>query len=87
MTARHSFPAGTIHRLTVKSDLLKGNLLDDPTERVIDVASAIGWDEEVEWDSQYRELYGGHTEAPDAAGADCSAPVPSAELDDVDPLS
>lgn len=37
MTARHSFPAGTIHRLTVKSDLLRGNLLDDPTERVIDV--------------------------------------------------
>lgn len=49
-----------------------------------DMASAIGWDEEEEWNSQYRELYGGSTQSVDATGTG-SSPVPT--LDDIDPLS
>lgn len=30
-------PRGTVHRLTIESNVLKGNLLGDPTERIIDV--------------------------------------------------
>lgn len=37
MTARHSHPAGTVHRLFVESKLLEGNLLGDPTRRAADV--------------------------------------------------
>lgn len=37
MTARHDHPAGTLHRITVQSELLQDNLLGDPSERVIDV--------------------------------------------------
>ena len=44
MTARHEFPAGTVHRMTVTSELLKGNLLGDPHERAIDVYTPHGHD-------------------------------------------
>lgn len=37
MTARHSHPAGTVHRLFVECKLLEDNLLGDPTRRAIDV--------------------------------------------------
>ncbi len=37
MTARHNHPAGTLTRIHVESDLLKGNFLDDPHVRAIDV--------------------------------------------------
>lgn len=30
-------PRGTVHRLTIESKVLKGNLLGDPTDRIIDV--------------------------------------------------
>ncbi|MFW6300121.1 MAG: alpha/beta hydrolase [Oceanicaulis sp.] len=44
MTARHAYPAGIVHRITVRSELLKGNLLGDPAERVIDVYVPHGHD-------------------------------------------
>src|SRR3954468_12083519 len=37
-------PAGTIHRLTVDSEVLKGNLLGDPTRRIVDVYVPNGHD-------------------------------------------
>jgi S-formylglutathione hydrolase FrmB len=37
MRRDHGVPRGTVHRLTIDSQVLKGNLLGDPTERVIDV--------------------------------------------------
>lgn len=37
MTARHNHAAGTLTRIHVSSDLLKGNFLDDPHVRAIDV--------------------------------------------------
>jgi len=33
----NSIPRGTVHRLTVESQVLKGNLLGDPPDRVVDV--------------------------------------------------
>ena len=44
MTRRATHPAGTVTRITVQSELLEGNLLDDPTERVIDVYVPHGHD-------------------------------------------
>lgn len=37
MKKDHSIPAGTVHRLWIDSDTLKGNMLGDPTRRMIDV--------------------------------------------------
>jgi hypothetical protein len=37
-------PAGTVHRLTLDSEALKGNLLGDPTNRIIDVYVPHGHD-------------------------------------------
>lgn len=37
MRRDHGVPRGTVHRLTIDSQVLKGNLLGDPTERLIDV--------------------------------------------------
>ena len=39
-----SHPAGTLHRLTFDSALLAGNLLGDPTERIVDVYVPQGQD-------------------------------------------
>lgn len=39
-----SAPAGTVHRLTVESSAMKGNLLGDPTERIVDVYVPHGHD-------------------------------------------
>ncbi|MBU6473331.1 MAG: enterochelin esterase, partial [Alphaproteobacteria bacterium] len=39
-----SAPAGTVHRLTLESKVLEGNLLRDPTERIIDVYVPHGHD-------------------------------------------
>jgi S-formylglutathione hydrolase FrmB len=39
-----SAPAGTVHRLTLDSALLKGNLLGDPTVRLVDVYVPAGHD-------------------------------------------
>lgn len=44
MTRRTTHPAGTVTRITVQSKLLEGNLLGDPTERVIDVYVPHGHD-------------------------------------------
>jgi len=44
MTRRTPHPAGTVTRLTVSSKLLEGNLLGDPTARVIDVYIPHGHD-------------------------------------------
>lgn len=44
MTRRTTHPAGTVTRITVQSRLLEGNLLGDPTERVIDVYVPHGHD-------------------------------------------
>lgn len=41
---RTSHPAGTIHRLMVESQALKGNLLGDPTTRIVDVYVPHGHD-------------------------------------------
>jgi len=37
MRQDYSVPEGTVHRRRVKSELLRGNLLGDPAERIIDV--------------------------------------------------
>lgn len=37
MRKDRTYPAGSLHRLTFESTLLAGNLLGDPTERVVDV--------------------------------------------------
>src|ERR1700748_3768800 len=37
-------PAGTVHRLTLDSEALKGNLLGDPTRRIVDVYVPHGHD-------------------------------------------
>lgn len=37
MRKDHGFPRGTVHRLTLDSNVLKDNLLADPAERLIDV--------------------------------------------------
>jgi hypothetical protein len=37
-------PQGTVHRLTVESEALKGNLLGDPTRRIVDVYIPAGHD-------------------------------------------
>ena len=37
-------PAGTVHRLVIDSQVLAGNLLGDPTLRVIDVYVPAGHD-------------------------------------------
>jgi len=37
-------PAGTVHRFVVQSEVLKGNLLGDPTDRVVDVYIPAGHD-------------------------------------------
>src|SRR5215813_9919435 len=39
-----SIPAGTVHRLTLDSQVLAGNLLGDPTRRVVDVYVPHGHD-------------------------------------------
>lgn len=44
MTARHGYPAGTLTRIFVHSDLLKGNFLGDPHVRGIDVWTPHGLD-------------------------------------------
>lgn len=42
MRKDHGIPRGTVHRLTIDSDVLKGNLLGDPSERLIDVYMPAG---------------------------------------------
>src|ERR671921_125164 len=37
MRKNSALPRGVVHRLTIESAVLKGNLLGDPTERLIDV--------------------------------------------------
>src|SRR5205823_15047755 len=37
MRKDHKIPRGAVHRLTIESSVLEGNLLDDPTDRLIDV--------------------------------------------------
>ncbi len=37
-------PMGTIHRLVGESEVLKGNILGDPTARVVDVYVPAGHD-------------------------------------------
>ncbi len=37
-------PAGTVHRLTVVSELLAGNLFGDPATRIVDVYVPAGSD-------------------------------------------
>src|SRR5258708_36514078 len=37
-------PHGTVHRLTIKSDVLKTNMLGDPTTRLVDVYVPAGSD-------------------------------------------
>ena len=37
-------PAGVVHRLTVASEVLRGNLLGDPTDRIVDVYVPAGRD-------------------------------------------
>jgi enterochelin esterase-like enzyme len=44
MKRDHSAPTGTVHRLTLDSTVLKGNLLGDPTTRIIDVYTPHGHD-------------------------------------------
>jgi len=44
MRKDHATPAGTLHRLTVESSVLKSNLLGDPTERRIEVYVPHGHD-------------------------------------------
>ncbi|HVZ90635.1 MAG TPA: alpha/beta hydrolase-fold protein [Rhizomicrobium sp.] len=44
MRKDHNAPAGAVHRLTLDSQILKGNLLGDPTERIIDVYVPAGHD-------------------------------------------
>ncbi len=44
MRTRATTPAGTVHRLTLDSKALKGNLLGDPTQRIIDVYVPHGHD-------------------------------------------
>lgn len=44
MKPDHSTPAGTLHRLTLESKVLDGNLLRDPTTRIIDVYVPHGMD-------------------------------------------
>jgi hypothetical protein len=44
MRKDHSIPAGTVHRLWIDSDVLKGNLLGDPSRRMIDVYVPHGHD-------------------------------------------
>ncbi|MGE0008311.1 MAG: alpha/beta hydrolase [Parvibaculaceae bacterium] len=44
MRTDHGGRRGTVHRLTIDSSLLQGNLLDDPTERIIDVYVPAGHD-------------------------------------------
>lgn len=44
MRKDHNTPAGTTHRLTLDSAVLKGNLLGDPAERIIDVYVPHGHD-------------------------------------------
>ncbi len=44
MTARHGYPAGTLTRIFIDSDLLKGNFLGDPHVRAIDVWTPHGHD-------------------------------------------
>jgi len=44
MRRDHSKPTGTVHRLTLESSVLKGNLLGDPIERTIDVYVPAGHD-------------------------------------------
>src|SRR6478735_8916191 len=39
-----STPSGTLHRLTVDSQVLKSNLLGDPTHRIVDVYLPDGHD-------------------------------------------
>jgi enterochelin esterase-like enzyme len=44
MKRDRSAPSGAVHRLTLESGVLKGNLLGDPTERIIDVYVPAGHD-------------------------------------------
>lgn len=44
MRKDHSIPAGTVHRLWIESNVLKGNLLGDPARRLIDVYVPHGHD-------------------------------------------
>ena len=44
MRKNSTTPAGQVHRITVASDVLQGNLLGDPTERLIDVYIPAGHD-------------------------------------------
>ena len=44
MRKDHGTPAGTIHRKTIESRVLEGNLLGDPTRRIIDVYVPHGHD-------------------------------------------
>jgi enterochelin esterase-like enzyme len=44
MRRDHGIPRGTVHRLTIESSVLKGNLLGDPTDRLIDIYVPAGTD-------------------------------------------
>lgn len=44
MKRDHTIPAGTVHRLTLDSTVLKGNLLGDPAMRIVDVYIPHGHD-------------------------------------------
>jgi enterochelin esterase-like enzyme len=46
MRKNHGTPRGTVHRLTIESGVLKGNLLGDPLDRLIDVYVPAGADGE-----------------------------------------
>src|SRR5437868_14935379 len=37
MRKDHEIPRGVVHRLTIESSVLEGNLLGDPADRLIDV--------------------------------------------------
>jgi len=41
---KSNYPAGGVHRLVVNSQVLRGNLLGDPIERVVDVYLPAGSD-------------------------------------------
>ncbi len=44
MRRDHATPAGTVHRLWIESEVLKSNMLGDPTRRMIDVYVPAGHD-------------------------------------------
>ena len=44
MRRDHATPQGTIQRLSIKSEVLKSNMLGDPTARLVDVYVPYGHD-------------------------------------------